>query len=102
MLVCKLAPIHRRQGNLPMMLVLGNCKMNRCLHLSTRILRVYIEALSEFSHVYQPDGFDDILVSQGCVLESGSYCGNSGQNTHSKDKGGHEEPLIALVQRSSQ
>lgn len=33
---------------------------------------------------------------------SGSYCGNSGQNIHSKDKGGGEELLIAGVQLTGQ
>lgn len=54
----------------------------------TRILKVYGEALVGFSHMYHPDGLRDTLFSQGCILENGSSCGNSGRNVHAKDKGG--------------
>ena len=57
-----------------------------CTHLpeSSKL----IETLSEFSHVFGPDGLSNILFSQGCVLENDSHCGNGGQDTHSKDRGG--------------
>ena len=45
-----------KQGNLYMRLVLGGCKMSRSLHLPSRILRVYLEALTGFIHDYHPDG----------------------------------------------
>ena len=35
----------------------------------TRILRIYIQALTEFSHLASPDGLNNTLLSQGCVLE---------------------------------
>ena len=49
----------------------------------------------ECSHVYHPDGLNSALLSQGCVLENGFGCGNSGRNVHSKDRRGGEGPLIA-------
>lgn len=42
-----------KQGNLPITLVLGGHKMNRTLHLPTRILKVYIEALVVKSRWFQ-------------------------------------------------
>ena len=33
--------------------ILGGCKMSRSLFLSTRILKLYIEALTRYSHVVQ-------------------------------------------------
>lgn len=90
LLVCKLSPVRRRQGEierkeadhpalgggsfnkqgkLHIRLVLGGCKMSRSLHLPTRVLRVYIEALMGFSHIQSPDGLNNILFSQGYILE---------------------------------
>lgn len=40
--------------------------------------------------------------SRGCILESGSHCGNSGQNVNAKDRGRHEEPSIAQIQPKGQ
>ena len=51
-----------------MRLVLGGCKASRSLHLPTRILKVFIEALMGFSHVLHPDGLNNTLLFQGCVL----------------------------------
>ena len=48
------------------------CKTSRSLHQLARILNVYIKAISEFSHVYSTDGFNNTLLSQGCILENGS------------------------------
>ena len=36
--------------------------------LTCQILKVYIEALTGFSHVYCPDGLNITLLSQGCVF----------------------------------
>ena len=52
-----------------MRLVLGVCKTSRALHLPPIILKVYVAALSEFSHVFGSDGLKNTLFSQGCVLE---------------------------------
>lgn len=120
-LVLKLAPIHggqgelkketghsrlvggrfNKQGNLPMRLVLGSCKVNRSAHLPTRILRAYVEDLMGFSH-YTISGLSNIQVIQGHVLEYSSHCGMSRQNTYSKDKREGEEPPMAWVQVSGQ
>jgi len=90
LLVWKLAPVHRgqgeierkeadhptlgggsfnKQGKLHIRLVLGGRKMSRSLHLPTRILRVYIEALMGFSHIQSPDGLNNTFLSQGYILE---------------------------------
>ena len=57
----------------------------RGLSWAATVLKVYIEALVGFSHIYRPDGLNNTLLFQGYVFETGSYCGNSGQNVHSKD-----------------
>ena len=44
---------------------------------------LHIEALSGFSHTYRPGNFNNTLLSQGCILEKGSLCGNNGQNVYS-------------------
>lgn len=51
-----------KQRNLCTRLVLGGCRVDR-------ILKVYTEALTGFSHVVTPDGLNSTLLSQGCVLE---------------------------------
>lgn len=40
------------------------------LHLSARILKVYIETLMGFSHIFSPDGLNNTLLFQGCILET--------------------------------
>lgn len=77
-----------RQGNLHRRLALGSCKMNRSPLLSTKVLRIYIEALMGLNHMNCPDGFSSTLLSQDCVLENGSHCGNSGWSVHSKAEEG--------------
>lgn len=92
LLVHRLTPVHRgqkdikkaaehsrlvgdrfnEQGNLHTRLIFGAGaggvrKMSRSLHPFSRILKVYIQALTGFSHVYAPDGLNTLL-SQGCVL----------------------------------
>ena len=61
-----------KQGNLIMMLVLGCHKMSRSPHLPTRILKVYIESLTVFRHMYNPGSFKNTLLSQGYVLGTAS------------------------------
>ena len=53
------------------------------------ILRVYLEALAGFRHVSCPYDLSNALLSQGCVLESGSHCGNTEKS---------DEPTIVWVQ----
>lgn len=79
-----------------MNLVLGGCKTGRSLHLPTRILEVYIEALTGFStdgptpQYYLKALWDSVQGSE------------SKQNAYSKDREGGGEPLIAWVQLSGQ
>lgn len=67
-------------------LVLGCCKMSKSPHLTTRILKVYIEALTEFSHMYHPDDLSNTLLSQ--VTPSvgiGAECTFQGQGKGRED-----------------
>lgn len=57
-----------------------------------------MEVLTEFRHVYYPDGLNSTLLPQGYVLENRTYSGNSGKNMHSKDRGDRDELLLTLVQ----
>ena len=84
-----------KQGNLHTRLILGGWKMSRSTHLPARILKVYTKDLTGFSHIYHPEGLNSTPLSQSCVLENGSHCGNGGQSVHSKDRGGGEGPPIA-------
>ena len=68
-----------KQGTLHMRLVLIGCKMSRSLYPPTRILKVHTEASTGFSHVYCPDGLNNTLLSQGCVLETVSTMGRVGE-----------------------
>ncbi|KAJ8797492.1 hypothetical protein J1605_017365 [Eschrichtius robustus] len=43
----------------------------------------------------------NVTLTRLCPWNS-SHCGNSGQNSHSKDRGVGEEPLIARVQFEGQ
>lgn len=118
MLVHKLAPVHRegrkglkkegnharlvggrihKPGNLHMRLLLGDCKRGRSLHLLTRIFKVYIQALPEFSLVYHPDGFNSNLLSHGCVSRAASSLGKASGMQITRTGFG-QEPLIAWVQ----
>lgn len=83
-----------KQENLHMRLVLDFCKMTRFPHPPATIFKIYTEALTGFSHIYHPDGLNTLL-SQACVLENGSSCGNSGLNAHSKERDGSEGPPVA-------
>lgn len=48
--------------------------------------------------MYHPDELNSTLLSQVFVLENVSHNRKSGQDIHSKDKGGGKEPLIAQIQ----
>lgn len=51
-----------------MWLVLGP-KLSRSLYLPTRILKVYVDALTGFSRIFSPDSLTNLLLSQVCILE---------------------------------
>lgn len=74
-----------KQGNLYTRLALVGHKMSRSTCACTRtspfpwILEVYIEALTEFSHILSPDGLSNTLHSQGCVLEIAPSTGMVGR-----------------------
>lgn len=77
-----------KQGNWHTRLALGGCKMSWAPQPPTRILRFYTEALTGFSHVFHPDGPNDALLSQGCVLYEAPGAGKM-------SRWGSEEPPIA-------
>ena len=65
-------------------LVLGCCKLSKSPHLTTRILKVYIEALTEFSHMYYPDDLSNTLLSQvtpSVRMVGGMYIPRTGKGT---------------------
>ena len=51
--------------------------MHRSLLLASRILKVHIETLTGFNHIYCSDSINTLL-SHGFLLKNGSYRGNSG------------------------
>lgn len=57
--------------------VLGGHKTSRCLHPPTIILKIYIEALTGFGHVYGPDGLNNTPLSEGSVLAVASHAGKA-------------------------
>ena len=61
-------------------LVSGSCKTSRPSHLPTRILRVYIDTLTGFNHVFSPVGLHNTLLSQGCASKNS---GTGKQTVHS-------------------
>lgn len=90
-----------KQGNLSTSLVLGSlsCLMqtNRFLHLSARILKVNIEALTEFSYIYCPEGFNNTLLYPGCILAYGSHYRKCGHYVYSKARAEGKASLITWV-----
>ena len=56
----------------------GSCKTSRSLSPHTRILKVYIETLTEFSYIYCLDGLDDTLLFQDYALETAPSVGMMG------------------------
>ena len=58
-----------KQGNFNTSLVLGSCRTSRSPHLPARILEIYIKTLTGFNHVFSPEGLNNTLLSEGCVLE---------------------------------
>ena len=69
-----------------MRLVSCGCKMSRFLHPPTIILKVYIEALTGFSHVYHPDGLNTTFLCQGCILGAASGNREGKKYIYSKDR----------------
>lgn len=55
-----------KQGNFLMRLVFGSPRMSRSPHSSTRIVKVYKEALTGSSHIHSPDGLNNTLLSSLC------------------------------------
>lgn len=86
-----------------MMLVLGSCKVNRFLHLSARILKVYKEVLTGFSQMSSSDSFNITFQFQGCIWEQLLRVGEASR-THILriGVGDQWDPPIAWVQLMDQ
>ena len=65
---------------------MGSSKTNRSLYLPARTLKVYTEALTEFSKVVSPEGLNIALLFQCCVLENDPTVGPMGR-THLRERG---------------
>ena len=61
-----------KQRNLHVRLDLSSCKMSSSPHTSARILKVYIETVTGFSHVFILGGFNTTFLFQGCTLGAAS------------------------------
>lgn len=98
-LVHKLAPIHEgqgekkeragysrlvggrfnKQGNLPLRPVLSSLKtVDLCTHLPESEKCISKPKL-RFSHIFNPDGLYNALLSQACILETCFHCVNGGR-----------------------
>lgn len=90
-----------KQGNVQSGWV-GGRKTSRSLYPLIRILQVNVEALPGFSPAFYPDGsLEHISISGLCPCRSVLF-GDSRGNAHSTERGGGEEPPIALVQLTGQ
>lgn len=63
--------------NMLTILVLGGHKIHTALHRPTRI-KVYGEDLTGFSHIFNPDGLNNTLLSSRLCPWNSSHCGNIG------------------------
>ena len=84
-----------KQENLYTSLVFSGNKISRSLYSSARILKVYIETLTGFSHIHCK-----MLSTMHCSFKvvSLKMAPTLGMVAHSLDRVGCEEPLIPLVQ----
>ena len=57
-----------------------------------QVLKVYIEALTEFNHIHHLDDLSTTSLYQGYVLGANSGSREGKWNPHSKDRGRGEEP----------
>ena len=80
-------------GSLVYKAILGDCETSIPLHSPIRILKIYIETLTGFSHIQMVSTTHLKTTSLGLLV-----LGKARGNAHSKDRGGGEKPLIAVVQ----
>lgn len=65
---------------------MGACKRIQFLQPPLAIIKVYTEALTEFTDVYYPDTLNITFLSQGYILGAASGTGEGKWNAHFKDK----------------
>lgn len=90
---CRLAGDElNQQGNLHTKLVLDGHKTHSSWHPTARIIKVYIETLTGFSHIQSRESQQHVTLSRLCPWNS-SHCGNSGKNIYATNRGeGSEAP----------
>lgn len=70
-------------------------KMSRSPYLPVKIFTIYIEALTGFSHIFNPNGLNNLPSSlKVAYFKQLLRHRNFWQDVHSKDRGAGEEPLI--------
>lgn len=79
---------------------MGSRERIRSLHPSDRILEVYTEALTGFSHVYQPENLNTTSHFQGYFLEMTSMGVIAGRTF--QGQGRVKEPPVAQDQLEHQ
>lgn len=77
-------------------LVLAGYKMSKSLYPPARILNICIEALPGFSHVIDPNGLNNTILSAGYVLEMAAPMEWWAKH-QSQGRGGSEDLPIAWV-----
>ena len=68
-----------KHGNLHTRLALGGHKTSWLLHPPAWIIKVYIETLIKFNHIYYPDGLNNTLLSEDCGFEATPTVGTVGR-----------------------
>lgn len=67
-----------------------------CIYVPFRILKLYVEALTVFRHIYHPDGLNSTLLSQGCVLRTAPRGGTWGQKCFTRTGDGDDSPVAQV------
>lgn len=76
-----------KKGNLYMRLAIGSHKTSGPPHSPTRILKVYREAFTGFSHLSSLGDLHTTSLSQGRTLGTASGSSEGNQNTHFQGQG---------------
>lgn len=82
-------------------LFFGGHKTSKSLHYLPESQN-FVEVLMGSSHTLSPDGLNNTLLSQSCILGTCFHCRNGGVEDIFQGWGGGEEPLISQVQHTGQ
>lgn len=83
-----------KQGNLFIRLVLGGYKKSRSPYLPSRILKIYLETTTWFSHICCPDDLNTTSLSWGYVHVAASRSEETTGDAHSKAREGVRSLLL--------